>query len=168
MLGGVTCHMLPHLPGVPHLHVNRPLVLDSTENLCLSAYWPNYTSYPSYIKYVLIKQTATSGAVVTESWPLGWKWFDPMWLMISLLVTIESDYDQLQVYDMVEHKKNICRMRRFYQLKVDPPCLLRDQQFVFLISFWLWLWLLFYLLFKETLFCLVRQPALKFLICIVF
>ena len=25
MLGGVTRHMLPHLPGVPHLHVNRPL-----------------------------------------------------------------------------------------------------------------------------------------------
>ena len=26
MLGGVTRHVLPHLPGVPHLHVNRPLV----------------------------------------------------------------------------------------------------------------------------------------------
>ena len=26
MLGGVTRHMLPHLPGVPHLHVNRPLM----------------------------------------------------------------------------------------------------------------------------------------------
>ena len=25
MLGGVTRHMLPHLPGIPHLHVNRPL-----------------------------------------------------------------------------------------------------------------------------------------------
>ena len=25
MIGGVTRHMLPHLPGVPHLHVNRPL-----------------------------------------------------------------------------------------------------------------------------------------------
>ena len=25
MLGGVTCHMLPHLSGVPHLHVNRLL-----------------------------------------------------------------------------------------------------------------------------------------------
>ena len=24
MLGEVTRHMLPHLPGVPHLHVNRP------------------------------------------------------------------------------------------------------------------------------------------------
>ena len=23
-LGGVTRNMLPHLPGVPHLHVNRP------------------------------------------------------------------------------------------------------------------------------------------------
>ena len=23
MLGGVTHHLLPHLPGVPHLHVNR-------------------------------------------------------------------------------------------------------------------------------------------------
>ena len=23
MIGGVTWHMLPHLPGVPHLHVNR-------------------------------------------------------------------------------------------------------------------------------------------------
>ena len=52
-----------------------------------------------------------------------------MWLMISFLVTIESDYDQLQVYDMVEHKKNIFRMRRFYQLKVERPCLSRDQRF---------------------------------------
>ena len=26
MLGGVSYHMLPHLPKVPHLHVNRPLV----------------------------------------------------------------------------------------------------------------------------------------------
>ena len=25
MIGGVTQRMLPHLSGVPHLHVNRPL-----------------------------------------------------------------------------------------------------------------------------------------------
>ena len=25
MIGGVTRRMLPHLSGVPHLHVNRPL-----------------------------------------------------------------------------------------------------------------------------------------------
>ena len=25
MIGGVTCRRLPHLPEVPHLHVNRPL-----------------------------------------------------------------------------------------------------------------------------------------------
>ena len=29
MIGGVTRHMLPHLSGVPHLHVNRPLELVS-------------------------------------------------------------------------------------------------------------------------------------------
>ena len=27
MIAGVTRHMLSHLRGVPHLHVNRPLVL---------------------------------------------------------------------------------------------------------------------------------------------
>ena len=27
MIGGVTRHMLPHLSGVPHLHVNGPLVV---------------------------------------------------------------------------------------------------------------------------------------------
>ena len=26
MIGGVTLRMLPHLSGVPHLHVKRPLV----------------------------------------------------------------------------------------------------------------------------------------------
>ena len=26
MIGGVTCHMLPHLSEVPHLHVNIPLL----------------------------------------------------------------------------------------------------------------------------------------------
>ena len=30
MIGGVTCHMLPHLSGVPHLHVNRPLALQNS------------------------------------------------------------------------------------------------------------------------------------------
>ena len=29
MLGGVTRHMLPHLTGVPHLHVNRPLICEA-------------------------------------------------------------------------------------------------------------------------------------------
>ena len=28
MIGGVTHHILPHLPGVPHLHVNRPLRIE--------------------------------------------------------------------------------------------------------------------------------------------
>ena len=26
MIGGVTRRMLPHLSGVPHLHVNKPLI----------------------------------------------------------------------------------------------------------------------------------------------
>ena len=30
MIGGVTRHMLPQLPGVPHLHVNRPLRAEIT------------------------------------------------------------------------------------------------------------------------------------------
>ena len=30
MVGGVTCQMLPHLTGVPHLHVNRPLALQNS------------------------------------------------------------------------------------------------------------------------------------------
>ena len=29
MIGGVTYHMLLHLSGVPHLHVNRPLIIYS-------------------------------------------------------------------------------------------------------------------------------------------
>ena len=31
-VGEVTCHMLPHLPGVPHLHVNKPLVNKNNNN----------------------------------------------------------------------------------------------------------------------------------------
>ena len=33
MIGGVTRRMLPHLSGVPHLHVNRPLMLLSERKL---------------------------------------------------------------------------------------------------------------------------------------
>ena len=32
MTGGVTRHMLPHLFGIPHLHVNRPLVSRMSPN----------------------------------------------------------------------------------------------------------------------------------------
>ena len=33
MIGGVTRHILPHLPGVPHLHVNRHLLYSDTSML---------------------------------------------------------------------------------------------------------------------------------------
>ena len=40
MLGGATRHMLPHLPGVPHLHANRlldsMLALSSSESVTFS------------------------------------------------------------------------------------------------------------------------------------
>ena len=36
MLGGVTRHMLPHLPGVPHFHVKRPLENTTTEPRIMS------------------------------------------------------------------------------------------------------------------------------------
>ena len=36
MLGGVTRHMLPHLPGVPHLHVQRLLENTATEPQIMS------------------------------------------------------------------------------------------------------------------------------------
>ena len=32
MIGGVTRRMLPHLSGVPHLHVNRPLECRKCKN----------------------------------------------------------------------------------------------------------------------------------------
>ena len=35
MIGGMTRYMLPHLPGVPSLHVNRPLVLIFLQLLCI-------------------------------------------------------------------------------------------------------------------------------------
>ena len=47
MIGGVTRQILPHLPGVPHLHVNRPLIrsegswkLSSTSDWLIST-WKN-------------------------------------------------------------------------------------------------------------------------------
>ena len=33
MLGGVTRHMLSHLPGVPHPHVNRPLIWNTAQGI---------------------------------------------------------------------------------------------------------------------------------------
>ena len=35
MLGGVTRPVLPHLPGVPHLHANRPLISQSQISTCI-------------------------------------------------------------------------------------------------------------------------------------
>ena len=57
MSGGMTRHMLPHRPGVPHLHVKnekgtgaemRPAIVPGivTENAPVS-YWPNFFPVPS-------------------------------------------------------------------------------------------------------------------------
>ena len=44
MLGGVTHHMLPHLPRVPHLHINRPLVRTGVVYGHLQFTWENRKS----------------------------------------------------------------------------------------------------------------------------
>ena len=44
MIGGVTRHMLPQLPGVPHLHVNRPLRAEIT---LISATFFGWKALPS-------------------------------------------------------------------------------------------------------------------------
>ena len=46
MIGGVTHHMLPHLPGVPHLHVNCPLNDPPKKNI--KTYATPYPSHPLY------------------------------------------------------------------------------------------------------------------------
>ena len=39
MIGGVTRHMLPHLSGVRHLHVNRPYerIINMQKEMCQKA-----------------------------------------------------------------------------------------------------------------------------------
>ena len=44
MIGGVTRGMLPHLSGVPHLHVNRPLFKQLTFKLISIIFSPSVNS----------------------------------------------------------------------------------------------------------------------------
>ena len=67
MIGGVTHHMLPHLPGVPHLHVNRPLEGKTTTLrvhhtfLYISlTFWHDYDmQLPNFTFYERRKQVTT-------------------------------------------------------------------------------------------------------------
>ena len=48
MIGGVTHHMLPHLPGVPHLHVNCDSPLNDPPKKNIKTYATPYPSHPLY------------------------------------------------------------------------------------------------------------------------
>ena len=48
MIGGVTRHMLPHLSGNPHLHVNRPL--EASNNKAAQS---NQVLEPRYVNILL-------------------------------------------------------------------------------------------------------------------
>ena len=54
MLGGVTCHMLPHLPVVPQLYVNRPWTA-STDTLVVRY----YDEIPEIFQEEVLKQEPT-------------------------------------------------------------------------------------------------------------
>ena len=67
MIGGVTCHMLLHLSGVPHLHVNRPLdPIQKNPHIFETAY---YTNRPRMNK--LIHRFPVDGRLIrVEKMPL--------------------------------------------------------------------------------------------------
>ena len=44
MIGGVTRHILPHLLGVPHLHVNRPLDKQSNNFARASRFFVHFSA----------------------------------------------------------------------------------------------------------------------------
>ena len=50
MMGGMTPHMLPHLPGVPHLHINRPKIY--------------ILSYLLFCIFIIISQDCPTGLTI--------------------------------------------------------------------------------------------------------
>ena len=56
MIGGVTRHMLPHLCGIPHLHVNRPLEASNNKAAKRNQlHWEHFrnTLEPRYVNILL-------------------------------------------------------------------------------------------------------------------
>ena len=54
MLGGVTRHILPHLPRVPHLHVNRPLVTRLLEEMSYASSF-NFFFTAAHFHFALVE-----------------------------------------------------------------------------------------------------------------
>ena len=52
MLGGVTRHMLPLLPGVPHLHVNRHLLV---KKILISSTFNGHIAWYLRLKKVCVR-----------------------------------------------------------------------------------------------------------------
>ena len=66
MIGRVARHMLPHLSGVPHLHVNRPLFKRMVEQIGnLRALAGICEFHYSYFLEVFIKRKCTSQSFMT-------------------------------------------------------------------------------------------------------
>ena len=68
MIGWVTHHMLPHLSGVPHLHVNRALDLQATNTRTIDLYLYLYAQYLSIAITSISKRSGawmTRGSIIT-------------------------------------------------------------------------------------------------------
>ena len=69
MVGGVTHHMLPHLPGVPHLYVNRPLMRTfSKAPLCPVLTGFDSVSWNFSLGFVKRKKILKEGKKLAVSW----------------------------------------------------------------------------------------------------
>ena len=72
MIGAVTRRRLPHLPWVPHLHVNRPKVLTYSELLCMGV---NFTEEQFVIISSGVWITKSTGFIpVTITWIKRLQW----------------------------------------------------------------------------------------------
>ena len=69
MVGGVTHHMLPRLPGVPHLYVNRPLIRTlSKAPLCPVLTEFDSVSWNFSLGFVKRKKILKEGKKLAVSW----------------------------------------------------------------------------------------------------
>ena len=84
MIGGVTHRILPHLPGVPHLHVNRGQFLESPDSqrarLAVSVYFKDrgFNSFASNMIKLSVNETKWSSLL---AWTRGLILYISIWIL---------------------------------------------------------------------------------------
>ena len=140
MIGGVTRHMLPHPPGVPHLHLKKPLFQGAS---AIKSPGPNFNQFNPPQIDIFRRQNVGALLTILCCITIHWQTFELHYLVIAWSWTITPLFTKTKEWNDFDYslKKTISLLFDVHEplikiiiIKKDVNCSLESYKITFTVE----------------------------------